>query len=152
MPKIVHPIAGAIALLTTLTFCLSTFLSELSGDLDLIVRVKTMIPWGLLILIPAMAAVGASGFRIGLKRHGPVIEAKRKRMPIIAANGILILIPSALYLSAKAQAGQFDATFVTVQAIELMAGAINITLLGLSMRDGLRLTGKLRRKLASSHG
>ncbi|WBU61334.1 hypothetical protein [Paracoccus albus] len=151
MTKIIHPIAAAVALLTTLTFWLSTFLSELSGDLDLITGVKTLIPWGLLILLPAMAAVGASGFRMGQKRRGPVVEAKRKRMPIIAANGILILIPSALYLSAKAQAAQFDAAFVAVQTIELIAGAINITLLSLSMRDGLRLTGKLRRKLASSH-
>ena len=48
-------------------------------------------------------------------------------------------------LAGKAQAGQFDTSFYIVQVIELIAGAVNITLLGLNMRDGLRLSGKLRR-------
>ncbi len=82
--------------------------------------------------------------------RGPLIAAKKKRMPFIAANGILILIPSALYLSFKAHAGAFDTGFYAVQALELIAGAVNIVLLGLNMRDGFRLTGKLRRSPA--HG
>jgi hypothetical protein len=32
----------------------------------------------------------------------------------------------------------------TVQALELAAGATNITLLGLNMRDGLTMKGRLR--------
>ena len=64
---------------------------------------------------------------------------------MIAANGVVVLIPAALYLASKAQAGQFDTSFYIVQVIELIAGAVNITLLGLNMRDGLRLSGKLRR-------
>ena len=79
------------------------------------------------------------------KRRGPLVETKKKRMPIIAANGILILIPSALFLSFKAQAGAFDTWFYAIQALELVAGAVNFTLLGLNMRDGLRMTGKMRR-------
>ena len=67
-------------------------------------------------------------------------------MPFIAANGILVLIPSALFLAFKAKAAEFDATFYAVQALELVAGATNITLLGLNMRDGLRMTGRLRRQ------
>jgi hypothetical protein len=35
-----------------------------------------------------------------------------------------------------------------VQAVELLAGGVNITLLGLNMRDRLRMTGKLGRKRA----
>jgi hypothetical protein len=44
-------------------------------------------------------------------------------MPIIAANGILILIPSALYLASKGRAGEFDSAFYAVQTLELAAGA-----------------------------
>lgn len=91
-------------------------------------------------------AVGGTGFRLGRKMRGPLIAAKTIRMPFIAANGILILIPSALYLSFKAQAGAFDTGFYVVQVIELCAGVVNLTLLGLNMRDGLRLTTKRRRK------
>jgi hypothetical protein len=144
MTKIIHPFAGVLALITILSFWLSTALSELFASAEVVTTVKTMIPWGFFILIPALIAAGGSGFQLGEKMHGPLIAAKKKRMPIIAANGILILIPSALYLSFKAQTGAFDTSFYAVQAIELIAGGVNIALLGINMRDGLRLTGKLR--------
>ncbi len=71
-------------------------------------------------------------------------------MPYIAANGILILIPSALFLASKAKAAEFDTTFYAVQALELIAGATNIALLALNMRDGLRMKGWFRRSSATS--
>lgn len=89
-------------------------------------------------------AVGGSGFQLSKKMRGSLVVAKKKRMPFIASNGILILIPAALYLSFKAQAGTFDTGFYIVQAIELIAGATNITLLGLNMRDGFRLSRQRR--------
>lgn len=146
MIKAIHPIAGGTALLTILIFWLSTALSELFTSASVVTTIKTLIPWGFIILIPAMMAAGGSGFQLGKKMRGPLITAKRKRMIAIAANGILILMPSALYLSFKAQAGMFDAGFYAVQALEMVAGAVNITLLGLNMRDGLRMKGKLRRR------
>jgi len=60
-------------------------------------------------------------------------------MPIIAANGLLVLMPAAFYLAWKAHAGAFDANFYLVQVIEIVAGAMNITLLGQNMRDGLKM-------------
>jgi hypothetical protein len=148
MPKFIHPIAGAIALLMIATFWTSTLVAELFGSHEMIVAVKSLIPWGLLILIPAMMAVGGTGFALARKRRGPLVEAKRKRMPFIAANGVLILIPSTLFLAAKARGGEFDAMFYAVQVVELIAGAANMTLLGLNMRDGLRLTGRRRSRPA----
>ena len=139
MTKAIHPFAGALALVTIAIFWLSTILSEAFGSTDAIITVKTLIPWGFLILIPALMAAGGTGFQLGKKFRNPLVAAKRKRMPLIAGNGILILIPSALYLASKAQAGSFDAGFYIVQTAELVAGAMNITLLGLNMRDGLRL-------------
>ena len=62
MTKMIHPIAGGIALLTIATFWLSTVGSELSGSTAAIVAVKTSVPWGFLLLIPALAATGGSGF------------------------------------------------------------------------------------------
>ena len=150
MTKIIHPIAGAIALLTVLAFWLSTIVSETFGTPAQIVTVKTMIPWGFLVLIPALIATGGSGFRLGMKFRNDLVSRKRGRMPIIAGNGLLLLIPSALYLSSKAQAGAFDEAFYAVQVIELIAGAVNITLLGLNMRDGFRLTRKLPPKQFSA--
>ncbi|WBU52374.1 hypothetical protein [Paracoccus sp. SCSIO 75233] len=147
MPKLIHPIAGSIALATILSFWLSTVLAEIFLPKPAIIAVKTAIPWGFLILIPSLIATGATGFRMSGKWRGKLISAKKRRMPVIAANGLLILIPSALYLSAKARSGDFDTGFYAVQLIELVAGAVNITLLSLNMRDGLRMTGKLRRRV-----
>lgn len=63
----------------------------------------------------------------------------------IAANGLLVLVPSAIVLSRWAAAGSLDSTFYVVQAIELIAGAMNFALIGSSIRDGLRLAGRVRR-------
>jgi len=65
-------------------------------------------------------------------------------MPFIAANGLLVLVPCAIFLNRLASAGTFDATFYFVQALELLAGATNLTLMGMNLRDGLRLAGRLR--------
>ncbi len=151
MIKIIHPIAGILAILTIATFCLSTAFSELFASQAIVVAVKTAIPWGFLLLIPALAAVGSSGFGLAKDGQGRVVAAKIKRMRAIAANGIMVLIPSALFLASKARAGSFDTTFYIVQVLELVAAATNITLLGLNMRDGLKMKGRLRSTLARSH-
>jgi hypothetical protein len=145
MIKIIHPVAGVLALLTIATFWLSTALAELFASHAVVTAVKTAIPWGFLLLIPALAAAGGSGFALAKGRRAGLVGAKLKRMPIIAANGILVLIPSALFLASKARAAEFDAAFYAVQALELAAGAVNITLLGLNVRDGLKLKGRFRR-------
>ncbi len=148
MIKIIHPVAGALAILTIATFWLSTAFTELFASQAVITTVKTAIPWGFFILIPALMAAGGSGFALAKGRRAGLIGAKIKRMPLIAANGILVLIPSALFLAFKARAGEFDTAFYAVQALELAAGAVNITLLGLNMRDGLKLKGRFRRQPA----
>ncbi|KAB2916359.1 MAG: hypothetical protein F9K29_11460 [Hyphomicrobiaceae bacterium] len=144
MARIIHSGAGALALATIATFWLSTALSELFASQAVVTAVKTAIPWGFLLLIPALMAAGGSGFALAKGRRAGLIGAKMKRMPLIAANGILVLIPAALFLASKARAAEFDAVFYAVQALELIAGAANIALLGLNMRDGLTMKGRLR--------
>ncbi|WP_202922320.1 hypothetical protein [Pseudoxanthomonas koreensis] len=144
---IIHPLAGAIALLTIATFWISTAVSELFLSEHAVTVVKTSIPWGFLLLIPALAAAGGSGFKLAGKARGGLVGKKARRMPFIAANGILLLVPSALFLAWKAANGELDSIFYAVQGLELVAGAANICLLGLNMRDGLRLKGKLSRSL-----
>lgn len=65
-------------------------------------------------------------------------------MPLIALNGILVLVPAAFFLAYKVQLGEFDTVFFLFQGLELFAGAANLTLLGLKMRDGLKMKGCLR--------
>jgi hypothetical protein len=148
MPKIIHPVAGTLALLTIASFWLSTVLAELFASEATVVAIKTTIPWGFLLLVPMLAAAGGTGFALAKGLRAGLAGAKTRRMPIIAANGMLVLIPAALFLAGKAGHGEFDSVFYGVQALELVAGAINIALLGLNMRDGLKMKGRLKRRPA----
>jgi len=148
MTRAIHPAAGVLARLTITGFWGSTVVTEALGPTAAIVAVKTWIPWGFIVLVPALMAAGGSGFALSRGRQGGLVEAKRKRMPFIAANGILVLIPSALFLASKASSGAFDTMFYAVQSVELLAGAVNVVLLGLNMRDGLRMRARLRRRIA----
>lgn len=143
MKRRLHPIAGVLAILLISVFWFGTLGSELFGTEDDIRTVKMMIPWGFLVLVPSLAAAGATGSSLARGRTDEAVGRKRRRMPFIAANGIFILVPAALFLAFKADTYEFDATFYAVQALELAAGALNLTLLGSSLLDGLRLTGRL---------
>ena len=144
MLKAIHPIAGVIGFLTILTFWSSTVYSEMFGTPETVAAVKSLVLRGLFVLVPAIAVVGASGMAMGRRRKDAPARAKKKRMPIIAGNGLLVLVPAAVYLSSKANAGAFDAGFYTVQVIELIAGATNLFLMGLSIRDGRTMTAHKR--------
>ena len=111
MLKRVHPIAGILAFLTILTFWTSTVASELFGSADMIAAVKRAIPWGFLILVPALAITGASGQKMAGASSDPAIARKERRMPFIAANGLLILMLAAFYLAALASRGDFASVF-----------------------------------------
>jgi len=55
-------------------------------------------------------------------------------------------LPSAVFLAFRAASGQFDGLFYGVQAVELIAGATNITLLIKNLRAGLAISSRRRRK------
>ena len=141
--RTLHPVAGTLALAIILAFWLSTALTEISGSSEAIRTVKLAIPWGFLVLAPALAVTGFSGFRMGAKWKHPLIAAKKKRMPLIALNGLLVLVPCALVLWHFALSNDYSGVFYAVQALELCAGALNITLLAKSFRDGLQLKRRL---------
>lgn len=148
MLKLVHLIAGLLAPLCIATFFLSTIVAELFGSHAAVAQLKSLIVApGLWIMVPLMAAAGGSGMFLARSRKGRLVDAKKKRMPFIAANGLLVLVPCAIVLDQWAAAGTFDIAFYVVQAIELVAGAANLMLMGLNARDGLRMAGRLR----SSH-
>lgn len=141
--RTLHPVAGTLALAIILAFWLSTALTEISGSSEAIRTVKLAIPWGFLVLAPALAVTGFSGFRMGAKWKHPLVAAKKKRMPLIALNGLLILVPCALVLRHFALSNDYAGVFYAVQALELCAGALNITLLAKSFRNGLQLKRRL---------
>ena len=138
------PVLLAFALIAT--FWTSTVVSELFLGAAAVAAVKQAILWGMLLLIPAMAAVGGTRVPPRRQEQGAGDRQERRRMPVIALNGILVLVPSAFFLAARASAGQFDTAFYAVQAVELVAGAVNIALMSLNMRDGFAMTRKRRQQ------
>ena len=151
MSKRAHLIAGMLATLCIATFFLSTIIIELFGSHAAVAQLKSLIVTpGLWIMVPLMAAAGGSGLFLARSRKGRLVEAKTKRMPFIAANGLLVLVPCAIVLNRWATAGSFDSAFYLVQAIELVAGAVNLALMGLNARDGLRMAGRLRTRPATA--
>ena len=141
-----HRLAATLAILCIATFFSTTILVELFGTAATIATVKSFIVWpGLWVLVPSIALTGASGFALAKSRSGKLVSRKKKRMPFIAINGILVLIPCAVFLDRWASVGAFDTAFYLVQSVELLAGAANLILMGLNMRDGFRLRGKFTR-------
>ena len=139
----IHAIAGVVGFLTILSFWISTVSVELFASPAAVATVKSWILYGMIVLVPALAIAGATGMSLGRKRRDRLTMAKKTRMPVIAANGLVILVPSAFFLAARAEAGLLDGWFYAIQMLELTAGAANIAMMGLNIRDGLRMTRRL---------
>ena len=146
MKRNIHAVAGVLAFLFIATFWTSTVVSELFLDHSAVTSVKVAITYAFIAFVPCMAITGATGFAMGGKSTFPILVAKRRRMPIIGANGLLVLIPAAIFLSIKAQAGEFDTVFYAVQVLELLAGATNLFLMGLNIRDGREMSRRHQKR------
>jgi len=150
MTSLLHRIAGVFSLLLIALFFVSSVTVEVFGDHNAVALVKSLILIGVCVLVPAMAATGVTGRLRARGRGGPVIRAKKTRTAIIAAIGLLILIPCAVTLRQLSASGDFSATFTVVQAVELAGGAVNIVLMSINVRAGMIMTGRLRKKRAGS--
>lgn len=146
-----HRTAAIIAFALILSFFTSSVLVELFGSEQAVTTVKTAIFFAVWVLIPCMAIAGITGSKLAPEANKGELGAKKKRMPFIAANGMLVLLPCAIYLHNLASKGQFDHTFYWIQGIEFVAGFINLTLMGLNIRDGLRLKNKRSPRLSTEN-
>lgn len=148
MKRIAHITSASLALVLIAAFWSTTLVTELFASHETVAQVKQLVLFGMALLIPSMIAAGATGAALGRGWRLPEIARKSRRMKWIAANGIVILVPSAIFLANRAAQGSLDTGFYAVQALELLAGAANFTLLALNMRDG-RALGRHRRHNAA---
>lgn len=140
--RILHRVTGLLSLIIILIFIISSVYVELNGNIIFIQKVKSLIVCpGLFILIPCLIITGAVGFRLAGQSKNVHILKKKKRMPFIALNGVIILIPCALYLRYLSMQ-PLDSTFYLVQTLEICAGLINCVLIILNIRDGIRIKRK----------
>jgi hypothetical protein len=135
-----HAGASWLAFGLLLGFWSSSAGAEWVGDHATILRVKTAILATIPGLVGALVTAGATGAR--LAGNGPpsrTLVIKQVRMKVMAANGAGILVPSAVVLWWLASQPILTTAFYWLQAVELTAGAVNLTLLALNLRDGRRL-------------
>lgn len=149
MKSLLHAIAGTTAMIVIASFWISTLVSEVFLTHTAVAEVKHGILYALFLLVPLMAVTGGSGFSLGKMKKGIsswnlILDRKKKRMAIIVANAFLVMIPVAFLLNNKAASGEFDTVFYAVQILELLAGGMQLALMSLNFRDGLKLAGKLR--------
>ena len=95
------------------------------------------------VLLAALMGAGASGVSLLGKRTESLALTKQKRGPIAFMTSLLILLPCSYFLSRMASSGSFDTWFYVLQAAELAACSIVVVLVGLNIRDGLALTGRI---------
>lgn len=137
--KILHKSAAILSFIILVSFWLLSFSSELIGGHETIRLTKNFVFYGMFLLIPSIITTAISGFKIGQKYKGRVVEAKRKRMPFIAMIGALVLLPLAIWLRYKANYADFDSSFQIGQIGELIFGGTNIYFLGKNILAGRRL-------------
>lgn len=142
MKSILHALAGTTAMLIIAGFWSATLVSEIFLDAAAVAAVKQSIVYGLFVLVPFLAATGGSGFALSKSREGLLVDKKRKRMAVIAGNGLLVMVPAAIFLNSKAAGAEFDSVFYAVQLLELAVGVVQLTLMGMNFRDGRKLARK----------
>ena len=127
----VHLAAAVGAVAVVVTFLVSSAVTELIGTAGTVHALRQGIVLGLPLLIACLATVALTGRRLGGKSRAPVVRRKRRRMQLIAAVGLVVLVPCAVVLNYQA--------IPALEITELAAGGLNLALLVLNFRDGRAL-------------
>jgi hypothetical protein len=144
----IHIAAATLSLLVIAAFMATALAYELAPDH--FPNARRYIAWGLLLLVPALIATGATGHQLARGATRGLVGDKLARMKVVAINGMCILVPAALWLAWRAGAGETGGIFSFVQLVEFAAGMFNLALLAANFRDGLRLSGRWRRRPLAS--
>lgn len=143
--KNIHKIAAILAFLFITSFLTSTIIADIFAIPAQIAQVKQTILLCIPGLILAMIATGKSAKILYPGTMTGVFKVKQRRLKIAALNGTVILLPAALVLAKWSTLGQFDDLYWTVQIVEIIAGVTNLTMIGLNIRDGIRLGRKAKK-------
>lgn len=141
----IHVVASLLALLTVFTFFTSTVIIEITSSVEQIAGLKERIFFALPLMLLTMPVVGLSGKKLAGRSKSPIVNRKMKRMKLVAINGMLLIILATL-LYVLSRDLQLGTTFYLLQGLELLLGGVNISLMILSVRDGMLLSGRLKRR------
>jgi hypothetical protein len=71
--------------------------------------------------------------------------SKRKRMKFVFVNG-MGLITLACFLYYRSHYQTIDSTFLVAQVAEFVLGLINLALIGLNIKSGFQLSGRIKKQ------
>jgi hypothetical protein len=139
MNRLAHKISTTFGVILVFLFLISTVISEVFGSLETITTVKRFIMYGVLVLIPIILVATVSGQSLAGTNNHLIILKKKKRMTWIGLNTIIVLIPSAIALYFLSSAENWGIWYVTIQVLEITSGITSVILMGLNIRDGIKL-------------
>jgi hypothetical protein len=149
--ELFHPLAARVTLGLFALIWGSAVAAGLFADTELMVFIKEGAVWALFLLVPAAMLTAATGLRLGYGRPGPITERKRRRLRLIVALSVVVVLPATLALDALVQQGQAGSLlFLVLQGVELVAGLLTLGLMVVSVRDGL--LAKREARAAASAG
>ncbi len=143
MKKRMHAVAGVIGFVCIVTFVALTVISAIFGGPEAYAAVKNSNFRWVFVLILALLLAGGTGVSLLGKRQDVLALTKQKRGPIGFMTSLFVLLPCAYFLARWSAAGSFGLMFNGVQAVELAASGVVIAMIGLNIRDGLALTGRI---------
>ena len=136
----IHLTAAIGAVTLIVTFLVASAVTELIGNRGDVHGVRQWIVFGLPLLVGCLATAALTGRRLARKSKAAVIRRKQRRMQVVAAAGIAILVPCALILDELTATTSAGSVVTALEITELLAGALNLTLLMLNFRDGRGLS------------
>jgi hypothetical protein len=140
-----HIIGAIIAVITIATFFTFSLIAEINGDEAFIKQVKKGILFSLPLLLVAMPMLNITGNKLAAKSQNPIVLAKRRRMKFVLVNGIT-LISLACFLYYRSHYQAIDGFFLTAQIAEFALGLTNLTLIGMNIKSGFQLSGRLKKR------
>jgi hypothetical protein len=143
-----HKIGAISAMFLILVFQSLTIISDIWGSQDSMILAKKIIAWCIPFLIASLIITGISGKKLAGQSQDQLILRKQKRTQLVAAVGLLVLLPSAYFLLYLASNEIFSILFWSIQTIEIVAGLFNFTLLFLNAKDGREIGQNLQNRIS----
>jgi len=144
MKNTMHAAAGVLGFVLVATLAAGTVVSWATGAPDTIATVKAFNFWSMFPLLVMLAGAGATGMSLLGKRKDPVALTKQLRGPRAFMTNLLVVLPVAWFLKDWSSMGDFDTTYYVLQGAELLAQGFCLVQIGLNIRDGLALRGRVR--------
>ena len=143
MKAALHAIAGVLGFIMISAIVLTTAITAAMGDPATMTSVGKGVFYSMFAMPVLLAAAGGTGVSMLGKRNEPLASKKQKRGPMAFMTSLLVLLPSSFFIQWRASDGLFDGIYYGVQGLEWVAGAFCFVMIGLNIRDGLALTGRI---------